>query len=42
MTDLRTRLVEAGANEITLSIRAPYDLEGLQRFASEVAGHFRY
>lgn len=41
MTEQVGRLVEAGANEITLSVRAPYDLEGLQRFAADVAGHFR-
>lgn len=35
------RLVEAGANEVTLSMRAPYDLDGLERFANEVAGSFR-
>ena len=35
------RLVEAGAHEVTLSMRAPYDLEGLERFASEVAAPLR-
>jgi alkanesulfonate monooxygenase SsuD/methylene tetrahydromethanopterin reductase-like flavin-dependent oxidoreductase (luciferase family) len=41
MTDQVGRLVEAGADEITLSMRAPYDLEGLQGFAREVAARFR-
>ena len=41
MTDQVGRLVEAGADEITLSMRAPYDLEGLTRFAQEVAPSFR-
>lgn len=35
------RLVEAGADEVTLSMRAPYDLEGLHGFAAEVASRFR-
>ncbi|MEX0784052.1 MAG: TIGR03560 family F420-dependent LLM class oxidoreductase [Dehalococcoidia bacterium] len=35
------RLIEAGADEVTLSMRAPYDLEGLTGFGAEVAARFR-
>lgn len=41
MRDQVRRLVEAGADEVTLSMRAPYDLEGLEGFATEVAARFR-
>ena len=35
------RLIEAGANEVTLSMRAPYDHEALELFMREVAAPFR-
>ncbi len=41
MAEQVSRLVDAGADEITLSMRAPYDLDGLARFGQEVAARFR-
>jgi F420-dependent oxidoreductase-like protein len=41
MTEQVGRLIEAGADEVTLSMRAPYDLDGLARFAKDIAPSFR-
>ena len=35
------RLLEAGADEVILSLRAPYDLEAIERFGTEVAAKLR-
>lgn len=35
------RLLAAGASELILSVRAPYDLEALERFGAEVAAKLR-
>lgn len=41
MTEQVGRLIEAGAKEVVLSMRAPYDLEGLEGFGHEVAAKLR-
>ncbi|HEX6032562.1 MAG TPA: TIGR03560 family F420-dependent LLM class oxidoreductase [Tepidiformaceae bacterium] len=41
MTEQVGRLIEAGADEVILSMRAPYDLEGLEQFGREVAAKLR-
>jgi F420-dependent oxidoreductase-like protein len=41
VTDAAGKLLEAGADEVILSIRAPYDLDAIERFGTEVAAKLR-